>query len=121
LPEGYSVWKEEPLTLLDSEPEPDISVTRGTEKDFAAAHPTTAELVVEVAVSSPTLDRENASLYAEAGVKEYWIILGSERQVEVYRRPGHGQYQEKCVFGSDAVLECASLPAVRIRGCDIFP
>jgi len=31
LPEGYSVWKEEPLTLADSEPEPDISVTPGTE------------------------------------------------------------------------------------------
>src|SRR5919108_2957704 len=100
LPEGYSVWKEEPLTLLDSEPEPDISVTRGTEKDFAAAHPTTAELVVEVAVSSPTLDRENASLYAEAGVKEYWIILGSERQVEVYRRPEQGRYGERQIYGA---------------------
>src|SRR5258707_13251819 len=31
LPEGYLVWKEEPLTLSDSEPEPDISVIRGTE------------------------------------------------------------------------------------------
>src|SRR5437867_201552 len=71
VPNGYSVWKEEPLTLSDSEPEPDISVTRGTEGDFTTAHPTTAELAVEVAVSSATLDRENATLYAEAAVKEY--------------------------------------------------
>src|SRR2546426_3707655 len=85
VPKGYSVWKEEPLTLSDSEPEPDISVTRGRESDFTAAHPTTAELVVEVAASSAALDRENTSLYAEAGVKEYWIVLGPERQVEVYR------------------------------------
>jgi Uma2 family endonuclease len=75
------------LTLADSEPEPDISVTRGQESDFASAHSTTAELAVEIAVPSPALDRENASLYAEAGVKEYWIILGKERKVEVYRRP----------------------------------
>src|SRR2546427_7567334 len=34
--------------------------------DFTAAHAVTAELVVEVAVSSPALDRELASLYAEA-------------------------------------------------------
>src|SRR5205814_336246 len=34
IPEGYSVWKEEPLSLSDSEPEPDISVTRGSERDF---------------------------------------------------------------------------------------
>ena len=71
LPKGYCVWKEEPLTLADSEPEPDISVTRGKESDFTAAHPATAELVIEIAVSSAVLDRESASLYAEAGVKEY--------------------------------------------------
>ena len=87
LPAGFSIWKEEPLTFLDSEPEPDISVVRGGERDFLEAHPTTAELVVEIAGASPALDRENASLYAEAGVKEYWIVLGRERQVEVYRRP----------------------------------
>src|SRR5438552_3141266 len=87
VPKSYSVWKEEPLTLSDSEPEPDISVTRGSESDFKNAHPTTAALVVEVAVSSAELDREIASLYAEAGVEEYWIVPGQERLVEVYRRP----------------------------------
>src|SRR5436190_1582489 len=33
LPPGFSVWKEEPLTFLDSEPEPAISVVRGVEAD----------------------------------------------------------------------------------------
>src|SRR5438876_5510168 len=42
LPPGYAVWKEEPLTLSDSEPEPDISVTSGQERDFRTAHPSTA-------------------------------------------------------------------------------
>ncbi len=120
LPEGYTVWKEEPLTLADSEPEPDISVTRGVESDFASAHPATAELVVEVAVSSPELDRELASLYAEAGVKEYWIVLGSERQVEVYRRPENGRYQEKRIVGTEEILDCASLPFIHIRVADLF-
>src|SRR6266446_533210 len=117
LPEGYSVWKEEPLTLADSEPEPDISVTRGRESDFASAHPSTAELAVEVAVSSATLDRENASLYAEANVKEYWIVLGLERQVEVYRRPENGRYQEKRVFGASDT-DCSSLPSVHLLVSD---
>src|SRR6266511_3825783 len=80
LPDGLSVWKEEPLTLVDSEPEPDISVVRGEEADFRDAHPTTAELVVEIAVTSAALDRANVSLYAEAGVKEYWIVLATTGQ-----------------------------------------
>jgi len=120
LPAGYPVWKEEPLTLADSEPEPDIAVTRGGESDFATAHPSTAKLVVEVAVSSPTLDRENASLYAEAGVKEYWIVLGAERKVEVYRRPENGRYQERHLFGMGETIELSSLPGVRVRVSDLF-
>jgi Uma2 family endonuclease len=120
LPRGYTVWKEEPLTLADSEPEPDISVTPGQESDFSSAHPTTAELAVEIAVSSPALDRENASLYAEAGVKEYWIILGKERRVEVFRRAKQGRYEEKVLVGQNEVLECSSLPGVRIRVSDLF-
>ena len=120
LPEGFCVWKEEPIALADSEPEPDISMVRGEEADFVSAHPTTAEWVIEVAVSSPVLDRENASLYAEAGVKEYWIVLGLERQVEVYRQPDSGQYLQRRVFGMEDTLECVSIPGLQIRISDLF-
>ncbi len=105
--------------MADSEPELDIAVTRGRENDFVTSHPSTAELVVEVAVSSPTLDRENASLYAEAGVKEYWIVLGVERTIEVYRRPENGRYQEQRLFGCGETIECSSLPGVQIRPSDL--
>ena len=120
LPAGFVVRQEGPLTLSDSEPEPDIAVVRGGRADFLEAHPTTAELVIEVAVSSPALDRENASLYAEAGVKEYWIVLGGERQVEVYRRPENGRYQETLVVGVNDTLECSSVPGVRIQMAELF-
>jgi Uma2 family endonuclease len=120
LPAGFSVWKEEPLTLSDSEPEPDVSVVRGGVADFKEAHPKTAELVIEVAVSSPALDRENASLYAEAAVKEYWIVLGLERAVEVYRRPEAGEYKERNRFELNDTIECSSLPGVRIGVADLF-
>jgi Uma2 family endonuclease len=121
LPAGFSIWKEEPLTFRDSEPEPDISVVRGGEKDFLKAHPSTAELLVEIAVSSPALDRANAALYAEAGVQEYWIVLASVRQVEVYRRPESGRYLEKHVVGVNEILECSSMPSVRIQVAELFP
>ncbi len=120
LPQGYSVWKEEPITLADSEPEPDISVTRGQRKDFARAHPRTAELVIEIAVSNPALDRENAGLYAEAGVKEYWIVIGLSRTVEVYRRPQKGRYLEKQLLSENDTLQCKNLPTIRIGVADLF-
>jgi len=121
LPPGYFVRKEEPLTLADSEPEPDIAVIRGARTDFVAAHPSTAELVVEVAVSNPELDRENASLYAEAGVKEYWIILAAARKVEIYRQPKQGVYRARSLLGAKAVLDCGSLPGLSVRIANLFP
>jgi Uma2 family endonuclease len=120
LPHGFVVRQENPLTFTDSEPEPDIAVVRGTEAEFFHAHPTSAELVIEVAVSSASLDRENASLYAEAGVKEYWIVLGSERRIEAYRRPENGRYQEMRVLGPDEMIECEAVPGVRIQVSDVL-
>lgn len=106
---GLDVRQESSLRLVDSVPEPDVTVVRGREEDFRTRHPTTAELVVEVAVSSVALDRENASLYAEAGVTEYWIVLGEDQRVEVYRRPEKGVYQEKVTYSRGDAIACASV------------
>lgn len=95
-------------------------MTRGTEKDFAAAHPTTAELVVEVAVSNPALDRENASLYAGAGVKEYWIVLGAEQRVEVYRQPVEGRYLERRVLERGESIETPGVPGACLPISELF-
>jgi Uma2 family endonuclease len=120
LPPGFVVRREDPITLADSEPEPDIAIVRGREADFFEAHPSTAELTIEVAVSSATLDRENASLYAEAGVREYWIVLGRDRQIEVYSRPQDGRYLEKHLHGLNDTIQCGSVPEIRIRVAELF-
>ena len=106
---GLDVRQESSLRFADSIPEPDVSVVRGREEEFRTRHPTTALLVVEVAVSSVALDRENASLYAEAGVTEYWIVLGETEQVETYCHPENGVYQEKRTYSRDETISCPVL------------
>src|SRR5919198_1146345 len=55
---GYVVRVQGPLDLSPtSQPEPDIAVVRGTIRDYAGAHPTTALLVVEVSDSTLAFDR----------------------------------------------------------------
>ena len=108
--------QEQPLRLRDSMPEPDVSVMRGRLEDFARRHPSTAVLVVEVAVSSAVADRENAALYAEAGVHEYWIVLAEAEQVEVYRRPAAGVYTEVRTYGRGEMVE-----GVEVLGGEAFP
>ena len=117
---GYVVFQEAPLRLTDSMPEPDAMIVRGEEVDFDAHHPTTAELVVEVAVSSTALDRANATLYAEAGVPEYWIVLGAEKGIEVYRQPRDGVYQQKRFYTIGETLVCESVPGLLAALADWF-
>lgn len=119
IPIGFSVRKDDPLTLADSEPEPDLAIVRGDERDFASRHPSTAALVIEVAVTSAAADRSMAAVYAEAGVEEYWIVLPVERRVEVHRGAEGGIYLERVIVEDDT-LECANIPGVRIRFADLF-
>ena len=120
LPPGLTIRRDDPLTLADSEPEPDIAVVPGTDRDFTDRHPTTAQLVIEVAVSSVALDREMAALYAEAGVPEYWIVLAQQQQIEVYRQPAAGVYREQRTFAVGETLTCASVPAIAVSLRELF-
>lgn len=111
---GFVVFFEASLRLMDSMPEPDVMVLRGQESDFDARLPRSAELVVEVAVSSAALDRENSSLYAEAKIPEYWIVLAEERQIEVYCRPVNGIYQQKCLYTVGETLTSENIPELQV-------
>lgn len=87
LPDGYLLRKEDPLTLQDSEPEPDLAIVKGQRRDFMTQHPTHAELVIEVAVSSIALDRQKIGIYAAAAIPEYWLVLPEQKVIEIYREP----------------------------------
>src|SRR5260221_1963575 len=67
LPPGWKVFVQRPITLADSEPEPDVSIVRGTGADYKDHHPRPSEigLLIEVADSSLALDRTTkARVYA---------------------------------------------------------
>jgi len=61
---------------------------RATPPAYRDAHPSRALLIVEVAETSYRIDREHkASLYARAGLPEYWIIDLAHETLEVHRDP----------------------------------
>jgi Uma2 family endonuclease len=110
VPDGLHVRSEQPITCADSEPEPDLAVVRGTQKNYRAAHPTTAELVIEVCVTSHEYDRMKLRAYAAAGVKECWLVLGPEQQIHVFRQPVGEQFNERTVHGPGGPLASAAVP-----------
>jgi Uma2 family endonuclease len=84
---GYRVRCQLPLDLgQPTEPEPDYAVV--PDRNYQSAHPTGAELIVEVADSTLDYDRgRKSSLYACSGIRDYWIVNLVDHQVEVYRDP----------------------------------
>jgi Uma2 family endonuclease len=86
---GWTIEAQLPVALdEESEPEPDIAVLAGGPRDYLAPHQVTPVLVVEVALSTLALDREEkGSWYARSGVRDYWIVNLLDNVLEVYRDP----------------------------------
>jgi len=116
---GFFVREQGPFDVrAATDPEPDIAVVAGGIRDFADDHPTVAALIVEVSDATLAYDRrEKASMYAKAGVADYWVVNLRARQVEMHRQPvldeaqpyGFG-YSEVTVFGEDAVIQPLAAP-----------
>lgn len=101
---GYYVEAQEPLTLDDSEPEPDIMIVRGQRRDYRDRHPGPQDIAIVIEVSDTTLQRDRTlkkQIYARGRIPIYWIINLGERQIECYtqpsgpaERPDYQQHQE---------------------------
>lgn len=86
LDDSVSVSVQNPIVLADSEPEPDLVLyTRRLPGKVRASD---VHLIVEVAETSLDFDRTvKLPLYAEAGIREVWIVNLVEGQFDVYREP----------------------------------
>ena len=87
--EGWIVDSQLPVALDEySEPEPDAAVIAGDPRDYRQAHPSRPVLIVEVAESRLAFDRQHkASLYARAGIADYWVVNLVDRVLEIHRDP----------------------------------
>lgn len=86
---GHDVRSQLPLVFgVRNKPEPDAAVVIGSFDEYKLRHPTTAVLVVEVSDSTLLQDRTaKASVYARAGIEEYWTVNLPDNVLEVHRQP----------------------------------
>jgi Uma2 family endonuclease len=127
---GWLVRSQGPIALDDeSEPEPDIAVVPGARRDYSQEHPARPVLVIEVAASSFYLDRTHkGSLYARAGLIDYWILDLAHRRLEVYRdpvpdagAPFRWRYASMQHVGLDAFVAPLAAPDASVRVSDLLP
>jgi Uma2 family endonuclease len=127
---GWQVRGQGPVALdYESEPEPDVAVVPGSFRDYAAEHPSRPVLVVEVSESSLRFDRyHKGSVYARAGLADYWILNLVDRVLEVYRDPVQDpdaafgwRYRSVETLGPEGFISPLALSGARISVGDLFP
>jgi len=123
LADEYSVRVQLPLTLRDSEPEPDLAIVHEEEEAAARRHPKTALLVLEVADTSVRHDLPiKARIYAKARIPEYWLVVVRKRLVEVLRDPDakKGAYRSRVTVPGGGVLTPTSFPGLKLPVRSLF-
>ena len=110
LPTGWIGRCQLPITTLKSEPEPDLAVVRGVHSDYRMRHPSGEDvtLIIEVTDTSVQRDRSKASVYASAGVKEYWIVNLVEYQLEQFTD------SDGTTFRKSNILKASDIASIQI-------
>jgi Uma2 family endonuclease len=102
--------------------DPDIAIISrgiykvGDPKSFAQPQAKDILLVVEIAVSSMDYDRKvKARLYAQHGIREYWVVDALERITWVHTGPSGDGWSAIVERGPGDTLTTAALPGLSIR------
>jgi len=128
--DGWDVRAQLPVALdEESEPEPDVSVVPGGPRDYRDAHPERPVLIAEASLSRVAFDRAHkGSLYARAGIPDYWVVNVPDRRVEVYREPVPDsaapfgwRYGRTVALGPDERVSPLAAPAAEIAVADLLP
>lgn len=111
-----------PILLPNSESAPEPDVVWAVRKRYTA-HPLAADvlLLIEVADTTLPLDLgEKATLYAEAGIPEYWVVDIEGRRLLAHRQPAGGGYSDVRSFAGDDGVAPLSDPKALLKGNDLF-
>src|SRR5262249_25333045 len=101
----------------------DLSPYGGPKPDFYIHDRASAEdvngrnvlLVIEVSDTTLNWDRDvKTRIYAEGGVREYWLVDCVHRQIRVHRLAG-GRYGEPRILGFDETAEALLVPGLTVR------
>ncbi|TAG88662.1 MAG: Uma2 family endonuclease [Oscillatoriales cyanobacterium] len=129
---------QEPIILsADSEPEPDVAIARNRSDNYLSSHPESADILLVIEVSDSTLrlrsghalkyDRNTKlSLYAEAGISNYWIFNLVDIQLEMHSEPyqkqrGGFDYRVKRVVLPNEVVVIPGFPDLSLDLSAVFP
>ncbi|HEY2414856.1 MAG TPA: Uma2 family endonuclease [Pirellulaceae bacterium] len=101
---------------LDSAPQPDLVWVR--RRDYSKRHPRSTDVLLIIEVANETYDYdtgEKLELYAECGIKDYWVVNVKHYRVEVFRKPRRGDYTDRREFDFESVVSPLAYPKIELE------
>jgi Uma2 family endonuclease len=96
---------------LDSAPQPDIVWVR--RRDYSKRHPRSSDVLLLIEVADETYDYdtgEKLELYAECGIKDYWVVNVKKYRMEVFRKPRRGAFTARREIDYESVIAPLAFP-----------
>jgi len=114
-----------PVVVSDhSEPEPDVALLKMNEAAWGERHVYPADIIalIEVADTSRAANlRVKLSLYAEAGIAEFWVVDLVDRVIRIHRTPTPHGYRTTLLARSGERVELAAFPGESLAVDDVLP
>ena len=100
-----------PITLPnDSEPEPDLAIVQRLGRDYREHHPYVENIFWVIEYSNSSLEKnleKKSKIYAEAEIKEYWVVNLKKLHLVVFRDPLDGDYATKFTLTNGTIQPLA--------------
>jgi Uma2 family endonuclease len=116
LQDQAKIFEAHPITLKNSEPEPDIAVVHLPDTNYLNRHPYPEDIYWLIEISHTTLEDDlnrKKRVYASAGINEYWIIDLKNTELIVFRQPSNNDYQSKDTF-NEGEINIVAFPNIKV-------
>jgi len=87
-----------PITLANSEPEPDIAIVKLPRRQYFQHHPNPQDIFWLIEISDSTLIydlNQKQQIYALANIQEYWVLDIKFQNTIIFRQPQGNNYIQK--------------------------
>jgi len=115
--QGLAVVREaHPITLADSEPQPDVAIVQPPRQRYLQHHPYPQDFFLLIEISKSTLDydlNDKRKTYALAGIPEYWVVNLKANQIHVFRHPQEADYVETLIITQGTIFPFA-FPTIEV-------
>ncbi|MDJ0712863.1 MAG: Uma2 family endonuclease [Prochloraceae cyanobacterium] len=116
------VFEAHPITLANSEPEPDIAIVKAPRSLYRSRHPYPEDIYWLIEISDSTLSYdldEKKKVYARSQIEEYWVVDITAKKLTIFRQPLGEEYQSKTEYTTGKISP-VTFPDLEIDIDEIF-